>query len=293
MNSVYYFKDIEPSIYRHRGIVEFSILETTVSRGRFKNYLKNISDELGMKPHPEQSEPIITSASGHTLQKHNGLEAMLFWLESGMHAYYWELPQLITLDMHSCAYLDKEIVERVTRNYFTVIDFIYMDLVPMDTKADSKKIEVRNHDRYGKGLFATEFIHKDEFIAGFYGEIYEAENALSVPEMVVNHVIQFGNNKFRAANGLAKLTNHSCEPNCGISGLFDIVAMKDINTGEELFWDYAMTENSNWQVPGGKCLCGSSICRGEILPYRDLPEEFKEKYRDYTSVWLLQETPKL
>ena len=246
-----------------------------------------------MQPHPEQPEPIITSASGHTLQKHNGLEGMLFLLESGLHAYYWERPQLITLDMHSCAYLDKQIVERVSRSFFKVCDYFHLDLFPSKTKADSKKIEVREN-KFSRGVYANEFIKQGEFIAGFYGEIYEEQSATMIPPIARNHAIQFSEYKWRDSpiDGLANVLNHSCEPNCGINGLFDLVAMRDIQAGEELCWDYAMTEDSNWEVPGGKCLCGSTLCRGTITPYRDLPKEIKEKYRNYTSVWLNQENIK-
>ena len=135
MNLIFHIPDIEPSIYRHRGIVEFHILESSVSRDTFSQYLKAISAGLKMQPHPEQPEPIITSATGHSLEKHDGLEGMLFWLESGMHAYYWQYPKLITLDMHSCAYLDLAIVESVTRCFFTVRDYVHVDLLPQYTQS--------------------------------------------------------------------------------------------------------------------------------------------------------------
>ncbi len=137
MNSAYYIEDIEPAIYRHRGIVEFHILESTVSKEKFKEYLKNISAELGMQPHPEQPEPIITSATGHTLQKHDGFEGMLFWLESGLHAYYWERSKFITLDMHSCAYLDKIIIEKVSKEFFQISDYFYLEILSKNTKVIS------------------------------------------------------------------------------------------------------------------------------------------------------------
>jgi hypothetical protein len=134
MNLTFHIPDIEPSIYRHRGIVEFHIIESAVSRDTFREYLMAISTGLKMQAHPEQPEPIITSATGLSLQKHDGFEGMLFWLESGMHAYYWSHFRLITLDMHSCAYLDKAVVEQVTKSFFTVSDYMYVDLLPEHMK---------------------------------------------------------------------------------------------------------------------------------------------------------------
>ncbi len=285
MNTLIGIKNFEPSIYRHRAIVEFRILEASVSRAQFKDYLKNISTGLEIQTQPEQPEPIIASATGHNLQKHQGLQGIIFGLESGLHAHYWERPQAISLDIHSCIYLDKDIIENVTRSFFKVSEYAHLDLNSSSIKVDSKKVEIKT-TKFGKSVFAREFIQKDEFIAGFYGEIYEAANAMSLAPTVVNHAIQFSECKWRDANGLARYLNHSCEPNCGIKGLFDIVAMTDIQVGTELCWDYAMTENSNWIVPGNKCECGSQQCRTTISPYRELPQETKDKYINYTSDWL-------
>jgi hypothetical protein len=136
MNLTFHVPDIEPSIYRHRGIVEFRMAEQSISRATFSRYLRDVSDGLNMKPHPEQPEPIITSATGHTLEKHAGLEAMLFWLESGLHAYYWQYSRLITLDMHSCAHLDGKIVEQITRRSFAVEEYVYIDIQPQQAQID-------------------------------------------------------------------------------------------------------------------------------------------------------------
>jgi len=278
--------DIEPFIYRHRVIVECKLNNPVISKPEFSDFLKRLSSDLGMSPHPELPEPVVTSASGHSLTKHNGLEAMLFWLESGLHAYWWERYQLLTLDMHSCVFLDTKIVYQLINLLFEVVEIRCFDLIPENIKVDSPKVELRSHDRHGKGVFAIAPIAKDEYIAGFYGDIYEAANAMDLPALSVNHAAQFSEYKYRDADGIAKYLNHSCAPNCGIKGLHDLVAMRDIEVGEELCWDYAMTEDSNWEVPGGKCLCNSPLCRGRIVPYRDLSITERQKYQNYASVWL-------
>lgn len=157
-----------------------------------------------------------------------------------------------------------------------------------DNKPDSDKIELRANHRLGMAVFAKQNILKDEFICGFYGMVYVSDGGESLPEEVLNHAIQFDINKFRdsAKDSITRYANHSCEPNCGINGLFDLVAMRDISAGEELVWDYSMSENIDWTVPGGKCLCQSKSCRGTIPPYRDLPKEIKAKYENYTSDWI-------
>ena len=101
-----------------------------------------------------------------------------------------------------------------------------------------------------------------------------------------DHAIQFAENKWRDSQGIARLLNHSCEPNCGIKDLFKIVAMRDIKSGEEITWDYEMTEdNPNWRM---RCRCGSDQCRKNIGNYQNMPEKTRQKYRGFISAWLVK-----
>ena len=42
-------------------------------------------------------------------------------------------------------------------------------------------------------------------------------------------------------NGIFSV-NHSCEPNCGIRNACGLVALRDIKDGEEITYDYCMTD---------------------------------------------------
>jgi hypothetical protein len=56
--------------------------------------------------------------------------------------------------------------------------------------------------------------------------------------------------------------NHSCNPNVGFSVRDDFVAMRDIQKGEELLWDYGFDEtNPKFKM---KCTCGAKRCRKVI-----------------------------
>jgi len=52
--------------------------------------------------------------------------------------------------------------------------------------------------------------------------------------------------------------NHSCNPNCGFTNTFTLIAIKDIQPGEELCFDYAFNENV---IEPFECNCGSKNCR--------------------------------
>ena len=56
--------------------------------------------------------------------------------------------------------------------------------------------------------------------------------------------------------------NHSCEGNCGFDDVGDFVAIRHVNEGEELSYDYGLVEsNPRFRMP---CTCGSVRCRGVI-----------------------------
>jgi len=56
--------------------------------------------------------------------------------------------------------------------------------------------------------------------------------------------------------------NHSCNGNCWYQNGELLIAMKDIKAGDEIAYDYALTEcNPEWSL---KCLCGHGNCRGTI-----------------------------
>ena len=60
---------------------------------------------------------------------------------------------------------------------------------------DNQKVELKNHKKLGKGLFAKEDIAKDEIIASFDGNVKEAELASDLPnnppQYFRDHAVQF------------------------------------------------------------------------------------------------------
>ena len=149
---------------------------------------------------------------------------------------------------------------------------------------DSRKVIVRRTKKYGQGVFAKERIRKGTVIAEFDGPIYD-DKFTAWTKDISNHAIQFAKNKWRDSKGIARLINHSCDPNCGIKELFKVVAMRTIEKGEQITWDYEMTEKSWWWTL--RCRCGSAGCRRKVGNYSRLPKAIREKYKGYISEWLL------
>ncbi|MES3031302.1 MAG: SET domain-containing protein [Patescibacteria group bacterium] len=150
---------------------------------------------------------------------------------------------------------------------------------------DNPKVTVKETGKFGKGVFAHEKILKGEVIAEFDGEIYGWDDERWSQELY-DHVVQFEEKKWRDSKGIARWINHSCNPNCGIKELFKVTAMRDIEPGEEITWDYEMTEKHPWWRM--KCECGSTLCRKEIGNFDAMPQNIRERYRGYISEWLLK-----
>lgn len=73
--------------------------------------------------------------------------------------------------------------------------------------------------------------------------------------------------------------NHSCEGNCGFNDDGDFVAIKDIQPGEELTYDYGLAEsNPNFKM---RCTCGSKTCRRIITGNDWRDEEFQTKNEEH------------
>src|ERR1044071_7385777 len=149
---------------------------------------------------------------------------------------------------------------------------------------DSHKVAVRSSIIAGRGLFAIDPIAPGEIVACFDGPFYRRHDGPWTSD-VIDHAIQCGRNLFRDSAGLARLANHSCEPNCGIQRLFDLVAMRSIGPGEEITWDYEMTEDSDWWRM--TCHCGAPSCRKIIGAYRNMPAWKRLQYAGFISAWLL------
>ena len=76
--------------------------------------------------------------------------------------------------------------------------------------------------------------------------------------------------------------NHSCDPTVEIIDYDLWVTRRDVKQGEELSYDYAMSEVAFSRLPS--CLCGSQLCRGKVTKddYR-IPEVKRNKKKKKAS----------
>jgi len=249
-----------------------------------RKYLEELCDLIEMKRY---GDPVFWHDYSETPHL-KGISVMQFITTSNIVIHALDFLQTAFINIFSCKDFDAELATDFSKNFFGAkkADF---KVVKRKTKAfDNPKVELKNHDKFGKGVFAKEKIVKGEIVAVCDGKIYTAKKASllpnDAPQKIREHVIQFAKDKYRHSNSIVRYINHSCNPNCGIKEKFVIVAMRDIEKGEELTWDYDMSENSDWIM---KCNCGSKDCRKILRGYRYLPEYMRIKYKGYISDWLI------
>ena len=142
----------------------------------------------------------------------------------------------------------------------------------------------------GRGLVAVDTINKDEVVAVKGGHLVSTEAFQSLPLHLQNADVQITDNLHLVAltdeeyEPVRLFLNHSCEPNVGFGGNIVLVAMRDIETGEELTTDYALFDDYDSSM---ECHCGQRSCRGRIDGRDWKRSDLQERYRGYFS-WYLQ-----
>lgn len=83
--------------------------------------------------------------------------------------------------------------------------------------------------------------------------------------------ICIGEHRWIDPTGPARFLNHSCEPNLAFREPREFVAIRDIAAGEELTFDYSLTEDEAlWRMD---CRCGAASCRGVVRAIQFLPAD--------------------
>ncbi len=159
----------------------------------------------------------------------------------------------------------------------------------------SPKLEVRAEpEKGGFGVYAIEAVAAGEVVSVWGGDIVNAEQLAALPHDVQQHSVQIEEGLYSATMGgaeTADFINHSCDPNLGLRGQITLVALRDIEVGEEVCFDYAMTDCTPYDE--FECRCGSEHCRGTIRGEDWMLPELWGKYAGYFSPYLQRRIDRL
>lgn len=146
--------------------------------------------------------------------------------------------------------------------------------------------ERRSPDK-GFGLYANRPIKAGELLCMWGGDIVSREQLDVCDPNHQMHSVQVAEGLYMVPYGEAELAdyvNHSCEPNAGIKGQVAVVAMRDIDTGDEVTFDYAMTDASDYDE--FDCACGTASCRGKVTGRDWMRADLQDRYKGWFSVYL-------
>ncbi len=157
----------------------------------------------------------------------------------------------------------------------------------MDYNWLSPKAQARPAGGKGWGSYAVEPIQAGETVAAFGGSVVPLAVLQTFSDDRQSRSIQVDTDLYLVSGetpDAGDMLNHCCEPNCGLLGQMLVVAMRDIEPGEELSFDYAMCDASDYDE--FRCLCGEPTCR-EIVTGADWRDPaLQEKYAGWFSPYL-------
>jgi hypothetical protein len=141
----------------------------------------------------------------------------------------------------------------------------------------------------GRGLVAARFIAKDTVVCS----LGDGDQHLPVTHRQLrslpkkfHHLAYRYRDHYVLCFDDSQYMNHSCDPNLWWMNDDTLVAMRDIQSGEEVTYDYATSEVHVWWRPKWKCNCGAARCRTLISGRDCLDPAFRERYRDHLPSWV-------
>jgi SET domain-containing protein len=161
------------------------------------------------------------------------------------------------------------------------------------------KVEVRRSGINRRGVFCVKPIRKDEVICVWGGYIISKKDfgRLSKKEFssIEDYATVIAEGFYLVSDKKGGLEdddffNHSCEPNAGINGQIMMVAMRDIRKGEEITYDYCMTD-ADFKY-SFDCRCGAKRCRGRVTTDDWKIPSLQRRYRGYFSWYIASKIKK-
>lgn len=142
-----------------------------------------------------------------------------------------------------------------------------------------RRIQVRKSGVHGRGVFALQAIAAGTRLIEYTGERIGWDEAMRRhphDPADPNHTFYFSLDDGQVIDAnvggnASRWINHSCDPNCEADeteGRVFIEALRDLQPGEELFYDYGLVIDERYTPKLKKeyaCRCGAASCRGTML----------------------------
>ncbi len=145
----------------------------------------------------------------------------------------------------------------------------------------------RVDDKGGHAVYAAQPIRKGDLLVVWSGKLVDEAALGDLPRSVRRYSLQVEEDQFLVSLTdcePADYVNHACDPNAGLRGQIALVAMRDIEPGEEITYDYAMSDGSGYDE--FECKCGSPLCRHWVGSQDWKIRELWVRYEGYFSPYI-------
>ncbi len=137
---------------------------------------------------------------------------------------------------------------------------------------------IRQSRIHSYGCYTARPIRTGTRIVEYVGEYLTCEQADDLYDDFENTYLfgLDGGKRIIDGFGVAAFVNHSCQPNCEtdqIAGKMWIIALRDIEAGEELTYDYNLYDGED----DAPCLCGAPRCRRSLYSKNHLRKLAKKR----------------
>ena len=144
----------------------------------------------------------------------------------------------------------------------------------------------KNTDKGNYAVYAVAPVQKNDLLAVWGGTVVTRAQLDAIAASLRQLSVQIENDLYLVTTvaGPGDYINHSCDPNAGLVGQTGLVAMRNISPGEEICFDYAMSDSSNYDE--FDCACGAANCRGRITGNDWRNPDLWVRYQGYFSPYL-------
>ena len=139
---------------------------------------------------------------------------------------------------------------------------------------------IRSSDIHAAGCYTTTRIRKGKFIVEYTGPRINRQQADDIYEgRPTTYLFGLDNGRdIIDGHGVAMFINHSCSPNCEtdeLEGRVWIMALRDIEPGEELTYDYKLYDGA--EDDPAICSCGAPNCRGTMYSEEEIRRQKRSR----------------
>ncbi len=163
-----------------------------------------------------------------------------------------------------------------------------------DSATGGRRIQTRKSGVHGRGVFALADLAEGENLIQYIGEVIAWKEALRRhphDPKDPNHTFYFHMDEkhvidAKVGGNSSRWINHSCKPNCEADeekGRVFIKALRNIKSGEELFYDYGLIIDTKYTpklLAEYPCWCGAKKCRGTLLAPKDKADKKDKKKKN-------------